>query len=29
MMELCVVIIVAVFLGGFIVPMILNYFFNK
>lgn len=29
MMEQCVVIIVAVFLGGFVVPMILNYFFNK
>lgn len=29
MMEECIAIIVAVFLGGFVVPMILNYFFNK
>lgn len=29
MMEYCIVIIVAVFIGGFVVPMIMNYFFDK
>lgn len=29
MMEQCVVIIVAVFIGGFVVPMIVNYLFYK
>lgn len=29
MMELCVVMIVAIFLGGFVVPMIVNWLFYK